>query len=185
MNPSPLPSLAEIIQRHGLAAKKSLGQHFLLSEAITERIVRYASALAGVNAIEIGPGPGGLTRALLRSEARHVYVVEKDDRAIAIMHELAEAFPGRLTILHEDALAVDLLARVPAPRKIIANLPYNIGTQLLLNWLEQIYSLSHRGRDGVGASMREPSHSAPLLASPLQGEECKLSHQFFIIRRLQ
>jgi 16S rRNA (adenine1518-N6/adenine1519-N6)-dimethyltransferase len=137
-----MDSLATLIQRHGLAAKKSLGQHFLLNEAITERIVRYAGALDGVNAIEIGPGPGGLTRALLRSGASHVYVVEKDDRAIAIMHELAEAFPGRLTILHDDALEVDLLARVPAPRKIIANLPYNIGTQLLLNWLEQLYLAS-------------------------------------------
>jgi len=133
-------NLQDTIHRYGLAAKKSLGQHFLLDEGITDRIARYSGALKGVHAIEIGPGPGGLTRSLLRSKAKHVYVVEKDDRAIAIMQELAEAFPGRLTVLHEDALSVNLLERVPAPRRIIANLPYNIGTQLLLNWLEQIYA---------------------------------------------
>jgi 16S rRNA (adenine1518-N6/adenine1519-N6)-dimethyltransferase len=135
-----LPTLAATIHRYGLDAKKSLGQHFLLDEGITEQIVRYAGDLNGINAIEIGPGPGGLTRSLLRSKSKHVYVVEKDDRAIAIMQELAEAFPGRLTILHEDALSVNLLEQVPPPRRVIANLPYNVGTQLLLNWLEQIYA---------------------------------------------
>ncbi len=135
-------NLQDTIHRYGLAAKKSLGQHFLLDEAITDEIVRYAGNLSDVNVIEIGPGPGGLTRSLLRSEAAHVYVVEKDDRAIAIMQELERHFPGRLTILHEDALSMDLLQRVPAPRRIIANLPYNIGTQLLLNWLEQIHAMA-------------------------------------------
>ncbi|MCE2927123.1 MAG: 16S rRNA (adenine(1518)-N(6)/adenine(1519)-N(6))-dimethyltransferase RsmA [Rickettsiales bacterium] len=135
-----LPTLAATIHRYGLDAKKSLGQHFLLDEGITEQIVRYAGDLNGISAIEIGPGPGGLTRSLLRSKSKHVYVVEKDDRAIAIMHELAEAFPDRLTILHEDALSVNLLKQVPPPRRVIANLPYNVGTQLLLNWLEQIYA---------------------------------------------
>ncbi len=136
-------NLQDTIHRYGLAAKKSLGQHFLLDEAITDEIVRYAGNLSGVHVIEIGPGPGGLTRSLLRSEAAHVYVVEKDDRAIAIMQELAEHFPGRLTVLHDDALSVNLLEQVPAPRRIIANLPYNIGTQLLLNWLEEIYNNPH------------------------------------------
>jgi 16S rRNA (adenine1518-N6/adenine1519-N6)-dimethyltransferase len=176
-----LPTLAATIHRYGLDAKKSLGQHFLLDEGITEQIVRYAGDLNGINAIEIGPGPGGLTRSLLRSKAKHVYVVEKDDRAIAIMQELAEAFPGRLTILHEDALSVNLLERVPAPRRIIANLPYNVGTQLLLNWLEEIYNNPHpdplpkRERESpvatslatISISQVEKKLTAP---SPLQGE---------------
>jgi 16S rRNA (adenine1518-N6/adenine1519-N6)-dimethyltransferase len=140
-----LPSLKHIIDRHGLLARKSLGQHFLLDTAITDKIARYAGDLKAFHVIEIGPGPGGLTRSLLMAGAKQLHVVEKDDRCIAIMQELEEAFPGRLTILHEDALEVDLVTQVPAPRKIVANLPYNAGTIMLINWLGEVY------RHGTGA----------------------------------
>jgi 16S rRNA (adenine1518-N6/adenine1519-N6)-dimethyltransferase len=134
-----LPPLKHVIDRHGLLARKSLGQHFLLDSAITDKIVRYAGALETMHVIEVGPGPGGLTRSLLQAGAQHLYVVEKDDRCIAIMQELQEAFPGQLTIIHGDALDVDLIQEVPAPRKIVANLPYNAGTMMLIHWLDAIY----------------------------------------------
>lgn len=131
--------LIDIINRYGLSAKKSLGQHFLLDEGITGRIARYAGNLKHCNVIEIGPGPGGLTRSLLASGAKMLFVVEKDERCIAIMNELKESAQGRLEIIHGDALEADLIKLVPAPRKIVANLPYNIGTELLLKWLGEIY----------------------------------------------
>ena len=123
-------------------ARKSLGQHFLLDGNITDKIVRCAGDLKGINVIEIGPGPGGLTRSLLASEAAHVYAVERDDRCVAALGELNKAYPGRLTIIAEDALAYALPEQVSAPRAIVANLPYNIGTRLLLDWLEDIARLS-------------------------------------------
>jgi 16S rRNA (adenine1518-N6/adenine1519-N6)-dimethyltransferase len=134
-----LPSLETTITRHGLGARKSLGQHFLLDTAITKRIAQYAGDLKTCNVIEIGPGPGGLTRSLLEARTQKLYVVEKDDRCIAIMEELKTIAGDRLEILHGDGLAIDLLKTVPAPRKIVANLPYNVGTQMLINWLEQVY----------------------------------------------
>ncbi len=134
-----LPSLSTVIHRHDLLARKSLGQHFLLDEGITDTIARYAGDLSKTNVIEIGPGPGGLTRSLLKAGAEKLYVVEKDDRCIAIMEELKEAFGARLEIIHGDALEIDLTQRVPAPRKIVANLPYNVGTQMLINWLHAVY----------------------------------------------
>jgi len=133
-----LPALREVIKRHGLGARKSLGQHFLLDMNLTARIVRTAGALEGVNAVEIGPGPGGLTRALLASPAERVYAIEKDERCLEALNELADAYPGRLTVIAGDALETDIQARVPAPRKIVANLPYNVATPLLINWLKQI-----------------------------------------------
>lgn len=133
----PLPSLAETVERHGLNARKSLGQHFLLDPAVCERIARVAGDMAGRQAIEVGPGPGGLTRALLHGAAEHVTAIELDDRALAVMAELQGAFPGRLSVVHEDALKVDIEALVPAPRKIVANLPYNVGTPLLVGWLRK------------------------------------------------
>lgn len=136
-----LPSLRDVIQRHGLSARKSLGQHFLLDGNITEKIVRLAGDLNGVNVIEVGPGPGGLTRALLASNAAHIYAVERDDRCIAALGELQQAYPARLTLLAEDAMEFAACERVPAPRAIIANLPYNIGTLLLVNWLDDIARL--------------------------------------------
>jgi 16S rRNA (adenine1518-N6/adenine1519-N6)-dimethyltransferase len=130
-----LPPLRDTIARHGLNAKKNLGQNFLLDLNLTARIVRGAGALEDVNVIEIGPGPGGLTRPLVQSGAAHVYAIERDDRCVAALQDLAAAARGRLTILPEDALKVDYAALCPAPRALVANLPYNIATVLLLDWL--------------------------------------------------
>jgi 16S rRNA (adenine1518-N6/adenine1519-N6)-dimethyltransferase len=131
------PPLREVIARHGLAARRALGQHFLLDANLTQRIVRAAGPLAGRHVVEIGPGPGGLTRALLESEAASVTVVEIDRRAVAAMEELAVDTGGRLRIVAADALSVDVASLVPTPRQVIANLPYNIATPLLIGWLRQ------------------------------------------------
>lgn len=132
-----LPPLREVIARHGLEARKSLGQHFLFDLNLTGRIARAAGDVSVGVVIEIGPGPGGLTRALLDAGARRVIAVERDDRAVVIQQEIAEAYPGRLEIMAADALAVDCATLGEAPRKIVANLPYNISTVLLLAWLRQ------------------------------------------------
>jgi 16S rRNA (adenine1518-N6/adenine1519-N6)-dimethyltransferase len=133
-----LPPLRELIRRHDLAARKSLGQNFLLDLNLTRRIARAAAPLDQGAVIEIGPGPGGLTRALLLEGASHVTAIERDQRCIAALGELAAAFPGRLTLVDGDALALDPASLVSAPRKIVANLPYNIATALLLRWLPNI-----------------------------------------------
>ncbi|MCF3629566.1 16S rRNA (adenine(1518)-N(6)/adenine(1519)-N(6))-dimethyltransferase RsmA [Thalassospiraceae bacterium LMO-SO8] len=135
--PPNLPPLRDVIRDFGLGARKSLGQHFLLDSNLTGRIARAADPLCGVNVIEIGPGPGGLTRALLASDADAVWAVEKDRRCVAALQVLQDAYPGRLRILEADALETDLTALTPAPRAIVANLPYNISTVLLLQWLRQ------------------------------------------------
>jgi 16S rRNA (adenine1518-N6/adenine1519-N6)-dimethyltransferase len=132
---SQLPPLRDVIASHGLAARKSLGQHFLLDLNLTGRIARAAGNLEAGTCIEIGPGPGGLTRALLDAGAVHVVAIERDDRAIAIQNEIAAAYPGRLEVVAADALEVDCATLGPAPRRIVANLPYNISTVLLLQWL--------------------------------------------------
>ena len=131
-----LPSLAEIIRQFDLRADKSLGQHFLLDPTLLSRIAAGAGNLEGINAVEIGPGPGGLTRALLETKAAHVTAIEYDKRAVAAITQLATT-TDRLTIIEADAIKADLTALVPAPRAIIANLPYNIATLLLVNWLQQ------------------------------------------------
>ncbi len=131
-----LPSLAAVIREFDLRADKSLGQHFLLDAGLLGRIAAAAGDLEGVNVIEIGPGPGGLTRALLARGARHVTAIEFDPRAVAAVQALAAA-TDRLTVIEADALRADLPALVPGPRAIVANLPYNIGTSLLVNWLHQ------------------------------------------------
>ena len=131
-----LPPLREVIRRHGLAAKKSLGQNFLLDLNLTARIARAGGALDGVTVVEIGPGPGGLTRALLVESAARVIAVERDARAIAALVEIAEHYPGRLTIVEGDALEFDAPAHLAGGRaRVIANLPYNIATALLVDWL--------------------------------------------------
>jgi len=127
--------LREVIARHGLAARKSLGQNFLLDINLTRRIARASGDLAGVTAVEVGPGPGGLTRALLLEGAKKVIAVEKDERCIAALDELADAFPGRLEIVSGDATKLDLSASVEPPARIVANLPYNVSTLLLVGWL--------------------------------------------------
>jgi 16S rRNA (adenine1518-N6/adenine1519-N6)-dimethyltransferase len=131
------PALREVIARYDLRADKSLGQHFLLDHNLIDKIRRCAEPLAGLNVIEIGPGPGGLTRALLGSQAASVLAVEIDKRAVAAVEALAATRPGRLRVVAGDALQIDLPALVAAPRAIVANLPYNVGTPLLLRWLAQ------------------------------------------------
>ena len=135
MADAPLPSLRETIARHGLDARKALGQHFLLDGTLCARIAALAGDLAGRHVIEVGPGPGGLTRALLASPAAEVVAVELDRRAVAALAELQAAHPGRLRIVEGDALKADPEALVPAPRRIIANLPYNAASPLLVRWL--------------------------------------------------
>ena len=131
-----LPPLREVIRRHALRPKKSLGQNFLLDLNLTARIARAAEPLAGSTIVEIGPGPGGLTRALLALGAGRVIAVERDERAIAALQEIAARYPGRLEIVSGDALRFDPRSRLNGARaKIVANLPYNIATVLLVDWL--------------------------------------------------
>jgi 16S rRNA (adenine1518-N6/adenine1519-N6)-dimethyltransferase len=131
-----LPPLREVIRKHGLSARKSLGQNFLLDLNLTGRISRAAGPLDGVTAVEIGPGPGGLTRALLANGAKRVIAIERDERCIEALQEISEAAPGRLTIVSGDALTADLRPHLDGgPARIVANLPYNIATPLLINWI--------------------------------------------------
>ncbi|MBF0130253.1 MAG: 16S rRNA (adenine(1518)-N(6)/adenine(1519)-N(6))-dimethyltransferase RsmA [Alphaproteobacteria bacterium] len=140
-DPLPLPPLRDVIARHDLAARRSLGQHFLLDLNLTGRIARAAGDLSTGTTIEIGPGPGGLTRALLDAGAQ-VVAVERDARCIAALAEVSRSYPGRLRVIEADALAVDLDSLGPAPRRVVANLPYNISTVLLLKWLRRIGDVS-------------------------------------------
>jgi 16S rRNA (adenine1518-N6/adenine1519-N6)-dimethyltransferase len=131
-----LPPLREVIKRHGLSAKKSLGQNFLLDLNLTTRIARAAEPLENITVVEIGPGPGGLTRALLWLGARRVIAVERDERAIAALEEIAARYPGRLDIVAGDALRIDVRQHLgPERARVVANLPYNIATALLVRWL--------------------------------------------------
>jgi 16S rRNA (adenine1518-N6/adenine1519-N6)-dimethyltransferase len=130
-----LPPLRETIRRHGLSARKSLGQNFLLDLNLTGRIARAAGPLTDVTVVEVGPGPGGLTRALLAEGARHVIAIERDERAVAALDEIAAHYPGRLTIVAGDALAFDATTMLEGPARVVANLPYNIATALLVSWL--------------------------------------------------
>ncbi|MEO3470278.1 16S rRNA (adenine(1518)-N(6)/adenine(1519)-N(6))-dimethyltransferase RsmA [Roseomonas sp. CAU 1739] len=137
MTPADQPTLREAIARHGLDARKSLGQHFLLDPSVCARIAALAGDLTGRHVLEVGPGPGGLTRALLATPAAQVVAIELDRRAVALLAELAAAHTGRLAVIEGDALKADATALVPAPRRIIANLPYNVASPLLVGWLRQ------------------------------------------------
>ncbi len=130
-----LPPLRDVIATHGLSARKALGQNFLLDLNLTAKIARSAGDLTGFDVLEVGPGPGGLTRGLLAEGARHVLAVEKDPRCVPALEDIAAAYPGKLTITQGDALNVDPLAHLTAPIKVVANLPYNVGTELLIRWL--------------------------------------------------
>ncbi|MCA0272932.1 MAG: 16S rRNA (adenine(1518)-N(6)/adenine(1519)-N(6))-dimethyltransferase RsmA [Proteobacteria bacterium] len=130
-----LPPLREVIAAHGLSAKKSLGQNFLLDLNLTAKIARLAGDLRQSDVLEVGPGPGGLTRGLLSEGARKVLAVEKDERCLPALAEIAAAYPGRLEVINGDALDVDLRGRLTPPIRIAANLPYNVGTELLVRWL--------------------------------------------------
>ncbi len=130
-----LPPLREVIAAHGLSARKALGQNFLLDLNLTAKIARQAGDLSGSDVLEIGPGPGGLTRGLLAEGARRVLAVEKDTRCLPALAEIATAYPGRLEVLEGDALALNPLAHLTPPIRVVANLPYNVGTELLVRWL--------------------------------------------------
>jgi 16S rRNA (adenine1518-N6/adenine1519-N6)-dimethyltransferase len=133
--PPPLPPLRDVIATHGLRASKALGQNFLLDEQLLDRIAAIPGPLAGERVFEVGPGPGGLTRALLRTGAQ-VTAVERDTRCIPALTELGDAFPGQLRVIEDDAMAIDATTATGGPHHIVANLPYNVGTALLVRWLE-------------------------------------------------
>jgi len=133
-----LPPLREVIAQHDLSAKKKFGQNFLFDLNLTGRIARAAAPLDNATVIEIGPGPGGLTRALLFNGAKNLTVIERDPRCQPVLAQISAHYPGCLHVIDGDALEVDVTTLGAAPRKIIANLPYNIGTLLLIGWLEKI-----------------------------------------------
>ena len=130
-----LPALRDVITGHSLNAKKSMGQNFLLDLNLTSKIARLAGDLEGHDILEVGPGPGGLTRGLLAAGARRVVALEKDSRCIPALNDIARAYPGQLDIFNADALNFDISTHLKAPIRIVANLPYNIGTELLIRWL--------------------------------------------------
>lgn len=130
-----LPPLREVIRRHDLQARKSMGQNFLLDLNLTAKIARQAGDMTACDVLEIGPGPGGLTRGLLAEGARHVLAIEKDKRCLPALAEVAAAYPGRLTVVEGDALEIDPLQSLSPPIRVAANLPYNVGTELLVRWL--------------------------------------------------
>lgn len=131
-----LPPLRAVIASHGLSARKSLGQNFLLDLNLTAKIARQVGDLSACDILEIGPGPGGLTRGLLAQDARHVVAIERDSRCIAPLSEIAELYGNRLTVLEGDALEIDPLTHLTPPIRVAANLPYNVGTELLTRWLD-------------------------------------------------
>lgn len=181
-----LSSIRAVMERHDLMPKKALGQNFLLDGNITAKIARSAGALEGRHVIEIGPGPGGLTRALLQAGAAQVVAVEKDHRCMAALAELADAADGRLQVVEADALAVDVTALAPAPRSIVANLPYNVATPLLIGWLEQVA----RQRDAVESMtlmfqkevadrvLAQPGSKAYGRLSVMAQWQCTVRHRF-------
>ncbi|WP_299206924.1 16S rRNA (adenine(1518)-N(6)/adenine(1519)-N(6))-dimethyltransferase RsmA [uncultured Tateyamaria sp.] len=130
-----LPPLRDVIATHGLSARKSLGQNFLLDLNLTAKIARQAGDLSGSDVLEIGPGPGGLTRGLLSEGARKVLAIEKDARCLPALAEIADRYPGQLQVIEGDALDIDPLAHLTPPIRVAANLPYNVGTELLVRWL--------------------------------------------------
>jgi 16S rRNA (adenine1518-N6/adenine1519-N6)-dimethyltransferase len=131
----PLPPLRETVRAHGLSASKALGQNFLFDEQLLDRIAALPGDLADATVFEVGPGPGGLTRALLAEGARKVIAIERDERALPALAEIAAAYPGRLEIISGDALEIDYGKLADGPTKLVSNLPYNIGTELLTRWL--------------------------------------------------
>ena len=130
-----LPPLRDVIAQHGLSATKSLGQNFLLDLNLTAKIARQAGDMTACDVLEVGPGPGGLTRALLHAGARKVLAIEKDARCLPILADIALHYPGRLQVLEGDALTINAAEHLTAPIKVVANLPYNVGTELLIRWL--------------------------------------------------
>lgn len=132
-----LPPLREVIKELSLSAKKSLGQNFILDLNLTRRIARSGGFIEGKTIVEIGPGPGGLTRGLLMEGAAKVIAIEKDERCLPALQQIADHYPGRLEIISGDALEIDIKSYLDGPARIIANLPYSVGTALLIHWLEE------------------------------------------------
>ena len=130
-----LPPLRDIIATHGLDAKKSLGQNFLLDLNLTSKIARLAGDISGHDVLEVGPGPGGLTRGILAAGARRVVALEKDPRCMPALAQISAAYPGRLDVFNADALEFDMRGQLTGPVRVVANLPYNVGTELLVRWL--------------------------------------------------
>jgi len=173
-SPEPaLPPLREIIARYGLGARKALGQHFLLDLNLTGRIARAAPDLTQGTVIEVGPGPGGLTRALLAAGAARLVAVEKDRRCLEALAELAAAYPGRLQVIEGDALEIDPTALGPAPRQIVSNLPYNISTALLVKWLTAV--ADDPGALSAMTLMFQKEVADRLVAKPRSGAYGRLS----------
>ena len=135
MQSDDLPPLRDVTAPHGLDAKKSLGQNFLLDLNLTSKIARLAGDISGHDVLEVGPGPGGLTRGLLAAGARRVVALEKDPRCMAALAQIAAAYPGRLDVFNADALDFDIRGQLTGPVRVVANLPYNVGTELLVRWL--------------------------------------------------
>ncbi len=182
-----LPPLSEVIAQHGLSARRRLGQHFLLDLNITDRMVRTAGDLAQKNVIEVGPGPGGLTRSLLKSNAHKITVIEQDARCLPILEDLQNAYPRKLSIHVGDALKLDLTTLTPEPRCLIANLPYNISTPLLIGWLKQISSweritimLQKEVADRLTAS---PGNKVYGRLSVMSQWLCRIKHEFDVNKR--
>jgi len=176
-----LPPLRDVIARHGLGARKSLGQHFLLDLNLTGRIARAAGDVSQGTIIEIGPGPGGLTRALLAAGARHIIAIERDQRCLGALAEISDAYPGRLEIIAADALTVAAHELGDAPRRICANLPYNIATPLLLGWLRHapaftslILMFQKEVADRLVAAPRTPGYGRLAIATQWQTEARRL-----------
>ncbi len=164
-----LPPLRDVIKRHGLGAKKKLGQHFLLDPNLSDRIARMAGDLTDITVIEIGPGPGGLTRSLLKSKAAKVIAVERDRRCVPALQELSDAYPERLEIIEGDALETDVWGLGEAPRRVVANLPYNVATPLLISWLRHLEAF-----DGL-TLMFQKEVAERLVAKPGNKEYGRLS----------
>jgi len=182
-----LAPLGDVIKRHGLEAKKSFGQHFLLDLNLTARIARAAGDISGTDVVEIGPGPGGLTRGLLMQGARRVVAIERDRRCIAALEEVSAAYPGRLEIIEGDALEIDPVSVSAAPRRIVANLPYNIATPLLIGWLDRIgdyQSLTVMLQKEVADRLTAvPGTKAYGRLSILIGWLCHVRHEFSVSAR--
>ena len=134
----PLPPLRDVIATHNLKAKKALGQNFLLDLNLTSKIARQAAPLEGADVLEVGPGPGGLTRGLLAEGARKVLAIEKDQRCLPALQDIAQHYDGRLEVINADALTIDPLTHLRPPIRIVSNLPYNVGTELLVRWLTPV-----------------------------------------------
>lgn len=152
---APLMPLREVIETHALWAKKSLGQHFLLDTNLLAKIVRAAGDIRQSHVIEIGPGPGGLTRAILEAGPRHLTAIEKDARCLEALEPLAEHYPDIFTVHEADALGIDITTLGDAPRMVIANLPYNVGTQLIIDWLQLAAAKGPRALTGFTVMLQK------------------------------